>query len=250
MIDVNGYRNDFYDPRYDKRSEVVEKLAAQALEKPSDFGWWGREEMFETWGWAGVDKHRDSTILELSNFEIVYEDLKSKFPDDVEQVRIGHWAVGHCDRTIVRILIDPDNGILSDNITEAFKEAMDWHFYLLDYPVANDTHYSEMSYEASIEFIANHMPSMIGYEVSRTEAAVAMYEQLVYDMNVMIEMDDDYYPSDHDMIIAAYNLGFIDPDYREEWEEFVAENSLAAINWDEPNATHKVDPNQLKLPFE
>ena len=27
------------------------KLAEMAMEKPEDFGWWGDEEMFVTWGW-------------------------------------------------------------------------------------------------------------------------------------------------------------------------------------------------------
>lgn len=250
MIDPRDPSNDSFRHEGEWKSRQMEKLAAKALEKPSDFGWWGREEMFDSWGWAGIDKHRDSTILELSNFEIIYQDLKSKFPDDVDQVRIGHWAVGHCDRTIIRVLIDPENGPVDSNITQAFWEAMDWHNHLLDYPIASDEHYDQMTYDASITFISDHMPSMIGYSVSRKDASEAIYEHLVYDMNVMIEIDADYYPSDIDMTMAAYNLGYIDSTYKEEWDEFVAECGLAAINWDEPNAVHKVDLNQLELPFE
>lgn len=46
------------------------RCAKDALEKPEDFGYWGNDQMFNTWGFCGIDKNRDSKILEESNFEV------------------------------------------------------------------------------------------------------------------------------------------------------------------------------------
>ena len=50
--------------------ENLEKYAKQATTKPEDFGYWGSEDMFKTWGFTNIDQSRDSDILTKSNFKI------------------------------------------------------------------------------------------------------------------------------------------------------------------------------------
>ena len=47
--------------------EHVIDMAKRSLEKPEDFGYWGNADMFNTWGWAGIDYHRDSGVLDRAN---------------------------------------------------------------------------------------------------------------------------------------------------------------------------------------
>jgi len=106
------------------------ELAQQALQKPEDFGWWGGDEMFDTWGWSGIDVHNASDSVQIVNFDLIKKDLMEKFPDDFEVVGLRHWAVGHVDRLTCRILKNSisHDSITDDDITDAFKAAMDCLF--------------------------------------------------------------------------------------------------------------------------
>ena len=37
--------------------EDIEKYAKQATTKPEDFGYWGNEDMFDTWGFTNIDQN-------------------------------------------------------------------------------------------------------------------------------------------------------------------------------------------------
>ena len=63
-------------------TENILKCAKDGLQKPEDFGYWGSSDMFKTWGFCGVDKNRDSNLLEISNFDIITKDLMTTFPLD------------------------------------------------------------------------------------------------------------------------------------------------------------------------
>ena len=84
--------------------ENILKCAKDGLQKPEDFGYWGSEDMFKTWGFCGVDKNRDSDLLEISNFDFITKDLISKFPNDFKIENYSHWMVGNVDRLVCRIL--------------------------------------------------------------------------------------------------------------------------------------------------
>lgn len=204
------------------------KLAEMSLEKPSDFGWWGNDDMFHTWGWAGIDMHRDSSILDQSNFAVITQDLIEKFPDDFKIVGVGHWAVGHADRLTVRVLIDENNGFDESNITDAFKAAIEWLNELDDYPIANEEHYSEMEYLESIEFIMQYLPPF----VQRVDGGECEIYSWLVDRGEYISPDAQVYPSEEDLVKAAYWLGYIDRDYQEEWDDACIAYRLPAINWE------------------
>ena len=224
----------------------VTSLAKQALERPGDFGYWGKRDMFNTWGFAGILVHRDSDVLERSNYEVVSKDLREKYPDDFDVLPCSHWAVGHVDHLICRILKDENKGIEENNITEAFHEAMDWVENLRDYPVADESHFSEMEYEETLESIRNNIPSMVEFRGTVEETAALIYEKLM-EMDVYIGPDSYYCPSDAEMLEAAYHLGLFDKSYQEEWDDYVQANNLAEIMWDsdEPHVVHRIEQDKL-----
>lgn len=223
--------------------------AKEALKKPSDFGWWGRDEMFITWGWSGISKHRDSHLIDVSNFHFVSDDLIKKYEDDFQIVGMSHWAVGHVDHLIVRILEDENAPITEDNITDAFKEAFEWVTYLKeDYCIASDDHYSTLVSEKVFEYAKCNLPSQIhtGDSIEDTVGDILDYLQTdeSYDY-------DETVPSDEDMLFAAYFMRLCDYSEREFWDEFVEENNLRPIIWNEitqrPSGVHIEIPGQTNI---
>jgi hypothetical protein len=226
----------------------IVKLAEMAMEKPSDFGWWGRDEMFESWGFSGINKHRDSDLLQISNFDFITQDLISKFPDDFEIVGMGHWAVGHVDQLIVKILKDEDGDIEESNITKAFKEAMRWVDNLSVYPIASDEHYSELVSEKVFEYAKQILPEEI-YVYEDTDVTVAeilsvLEQSEYYDY-------DNTVPDEDDMRKVAYRYRWCDYEYKDFWDEFAEENGLPTIMWDDrfedPSGAPKEMPGQMSI---
>lgn len=125
-------------------TENLIKCAGDAIEKPEDFGYWGPEDTFVTWGFCGFNKHRDSETIERSNFRVISEDLMEKYPNDFRIETYSHWAVGSVDRLLCRVLKDKEPGIVIDNITEAFKAAMVWQDKLQEYPIADEEDWMEL----------------------------------------------------------------------------------------------------------
>ena len=218
------------------------KLAEMAMEKPEDFGWWGDEEMFVTWGWAGVDVHRDSNILDQSNFEVITKDLMEKYPDDFKIVGLGHWAVGHVDRLTVRILKDANAGFVEENITNAFEEAMVWVDWIRDNVIADETHYYELESEHKIRYINEFIDPMVAHGVNDAEEILSWMEE----HDVYFSPDADQYPNPNDMILAAYHLKMIDPEYQDEWDEWCDMMELRRPEWEVENFGKPMD-GQLSL---
>lgn len=210
------------------QGKTIVELAKMSLERPSDFGWWGGEDMFVTWGWAGIDMHRDSSILEISNFQVITKDLMEKFPDDFNIVGLGHWAVGHVDRLTVKVIKSASNDIDEDNITEAFREAIDWLVSLDDYPIADESHYADLEYEETLEYIKYDVPKF----VLQSEGFESKILEWFAENGVDVMIDAQVYPSDEDLVRAAYWNGLIDEEYKEEWGDACIAYGLPAIDWE------------------
>lgn len=99
------------------------------------------ERFAERAGWpnaeaTGFVKHRDSQALERSNFDVISEDLRRTYPDDVDVMTMGHWGYGWVDRVVYN--------------AEAVgvREAVDqWESALADYPVADEERFTEYEYD-------------------------------------------------------------------------------------------------------
>lgn len=222
-------------------SDNLIRCAKDGLTKPEDFGYWGSDDTFKTWGFCGIDKHRDSGVLDRSNFEVITKDLMSKYPEDFRIEGYGHWAVGHVDRLVCRILKNERDGLIEENITDAFREAMDWQDNLKDYPIANESHFSEMEYEEIIDSI-KHLPYYLTSMINTDEDDwyYTVYEELAVNMNCEFCPDAQIYPKDNEILMAVYSRELWNEEEIELWEDFCLENNLQF-------PPKKKDPNQLSL---
>lgn len=103
--------------------DTFEPLHSSAAQS---FAYWG-----DRTGWLIVlGQHRDSDALERSNWEVISDDLMTRYPDDVAIERFSNWAVGWSESLLVR----PGS--------PALGAAKTWHDKLAQYPVADEDHYS------------------------------------------------------------------------------------------------------------
>jgi len=128
-------------------TDNIIEYAGEALKKPEDFYYNGPEDMFKTWGYCGIDKHRDSTAIDVSNFEVISKDLITNYPDDFRVETYTHWLVGSVDRLVCRVLKNESMGLVGWNITDAFISAMCWKNELKDYPIADEDNYEQLRLE-------------------------------------------------------------------------------------------------------
>lgn len=226
MIDISHYN--------------IEELASMALKKPEDFGYWGSEDMFKTWGFSGIDDTSQS-ILEKSNFEVISKDLMERFPGDFRIETYKHWVVGSIDRLVCRILLSEDD-VTESNISPSFVAAMEWQERLMEYSVADEDDYFNKEYESVIESI-KELPSYLLdlIDTSDTNWADFVYNELAMNMNVELVPDAGLYPKDEDILMAVYNIQYWNKENIEGWTEFIDRNNL------EPIPTRQYNPNQLNL---
>jgi len=96
----------------------------------NSFAYYGQRE-----GWyIGLSVHRDSDVLERSNWRVIVPTLLADYPKDAAIERMHHWAVGWIDYLLVR----PG--------TAAVRTVQEWRAKLADYPIANESDYSDLEY--------------------------------------------------------------------------------------------------------
>jgi hypothetical protein len=87
-----------------------------------------------------LGRHRDSSVLEESNFKRGLELIGGE-SETVMIVREGHWGFGWIEWIAIH---ESDHA--------ALDEADEILWGLADYPVLDDMHYSDMEYEAALEY--------------------------------------------------------------------------------------------------
>ena len=102
------------------------------------------------WFVAPCSRTRDSEHLELSNWESMLECLAEVDPDgnDYETHEFGHWGPGWYRVAIVR----PGS--------KAHQEAVRIELALSDYPVLDESDFSEREYDAQCEALADCIRSL------------------------------------------------------------------------------------------
>ena len=223
----------------------IEKYAKQATTRPEDFGYWGSDDMFNTWGFTNIDQNRDSDVLVKSNFKYITEDLMGSFPDDFRIENYNHWAVGNVDRLVCRVYDDDDKKIISSS----FYLAMEWLDKLDDYPVADEDSYGTMLYIDNIEsldFWTEICPGYIDIEKHPDWAGDVIYE-LEANMNIEFHLDSGS-PKDEDIIQAIYNLQYWNAAGHIKWFEFCDRNNLERPQF-LINDISKYNSNQLEMEF-
>jgi hypothetical protein len=122
------------------------KAAAERVARETG---WDLEAHASEHEWSGVGigpvgQHRDSDALERSNFAVVYDDLRERFPGRVAVARFGHWAVGWVEE------ISFDLGAGGD-VRAAVER---WADALAGYPVADEMAYSALEHEEMAQWCA------------------------------------------------------------------------------------------------
>jgi len=198
-------------------------MASLSLTRPDDFGYWGNADLFHTWGWAGIDYNRDSGVLDKANYQAFHRDIVPLYEDHFTSERMNHWAVGWVERTLVKVLHNDVDGIISTNITEAFCETLSVLESLSDYPVLDDALYSDMEWEENIRVVEDCAPEMIDRDI---EGWSEKLFSALLDNDVEMCPDADCYPSEEEMIAAAYDCGLCGKHHEEEWLEYCFNNNL------------------------
>ena len=108
---------------------------------------WTRPEYYAGADWPEyyvfLSRHRDSDLLTESNFDCGLEAIGGE-SDTVKIVREGHWAVGW----IEWIAIHESDSVAVEKANEILDA-------LADYPVVNETDWSEREYNAACDYWAN-----------------------------------------------------------------------------------------------
>jgi hypothetical protein len=216
--------------------ENIQKCAKDATTKPEYFAYWGNNDMFDTWGFCGIDKNGASDLIEESNFECITKELMTKYPNDFRIEFYNHWAVGNLDRLVCRVyeIIDGEK-----KISEAFYAAMEIKNHLEDYGVYDESHYLDLKFEQDIKTIYE-FPG-IRQLVRETEIDEEFWHIQVYQYITDWGLIEDI--SEYEIMSAIYELKLCSTDSIEEWNKWCDENNKQRIEFYMPN------PNQLTIDY-
>jgi hypothetical protein len=171
------------------------------------FVWFRDRELNDADQWAIIYTHnRDSGLLDQSNAAVIEKAMKMFTEGDDPDVVFEshhHWAVGHVDGFSVRVF---KNG----EITTAFETYHDLARQLDDYPILDESDYSEREYEATLENIED-AAWRVKHEFDLPEDwASQVYGWLSDNRCGEIENVDDQggYPSEEALKAAFDALGF------------------------------------------
>ena len=124
--------------------------AAGNYEKFSCFAWFRRSELKKPEDWAVIYTHnRDSGLLDQSNASVIAKTMMSFTEGDDPNVVFEshhHWACGHIDGFSVRVF-------KRGRITKAFRVYHELAERMADYPILDESDYSERESNATYENI-------------------------------------------------------------------------------------------------
>jgi len=144
---------DLDKSQYQERSEDAVRQSANI----PDFGYYGEKDLGNTWAMT-FSQHRDSDIMEESNYAVIKSDLEERFPEDVSDERFNHWAVGWVDYLLVKMLDE------QGQVTPAGIATLEWVDKLDDYPLADEDDYSEREWNEASENIDNDIKYVLNSE--------------------------------------------------------------------------------------
>jgi hypothetical protein len=126
------------------------KQAAGNWQSFSCFVWFRDRELNDAAQWAVIyTSNRDSGLLDQSNAAVIEKAMTPFTAGDDPDVVLeshSHWAVGHVDGFSVRVFKE-------GKITEAFKTYHELARQMDDYPILDESDYSDREYEATLDNI-------------------------------------------------------------------------------------------------
>lgn len=183
------------------------RQAAGNWQRMSCFVWFRASELDDADNWSVIyTHHRDSGLLDQSNAAVIAKALEPFTEGDDPDVVFeshSHWAVGHIDGFSVRVF---RNGEVTPAFTtyHALAERMD------DYPILDESDYSERELEATYENIPLAAGS-VKHEYELPEEWVSeVYDWLSQHRDHALENVDDQggWPDEDDLEPAFEALGY------------------------------------------
>lgn len=175
--------------------------------KFDSFAWHSRREIDGPENWAVVyTHHRDSGLLDRSNVGVIIEKLapftEGDDPDVVEE-RHSHFAVGYIDGFSIRVFRDGE-------ITQAFRVYHELAVRLDNYPVLDESDYSEKDYDATLDNITDAARRLRHDYVLPDDWPGEVYSWLSEHNQRAVENRDDHggYPGEDDLREAFEALGY------------------------------------------
>lgn len=188
--------------------EEAAKKAAGNWQHFDSFIWFRDRELEDADKWAIIyTHHRDSGLLDQSNAAVI-EKAMEPFTEgdnpDVVMENHSHWAVGHVDGFSVRVF--DQHG----EITLAFQTYLELAEQMADYPLLDESDYSQREYDATLSNIED-----AAWRLKRTFVLPEGWESEVYSWlsdndSSEIENRDDTggYPSEESLRAAFKALGY------------------------------------------
>ena len=222
------------------------KLARQAIDESwnqPDFGHWCADELgddeYEDYWCMIYSRTRDSGLMQESNYEAMFNYLKHKYPNNVADFRANHWACGWIEHLCVRALTRKGKP------TKIFEEALEITQDLREnYPVFDDSDYSNRGYKATLEAIYENSPSELYWKTREPDEWEKDVFSWLWDNNQEeLENRDDQgaYPATEAIGEALLELGFI---YKNFEYHDVTRKELEEMEYDElVGLAHKNDVN-------
>jgi len=188
----------------------VEDAARDAAGNWRDFDcfvWFRDRDLNTPQDWAIVYTHnRDSGLLDQSNAAVINEALKSFSEGDDPDVVFeshSHWAVGHVDGFSIRVF-------RHGQITEAFRTYHELALRMADYPVLDESDYSERESNATFDNIGEAAWRLKGEFDLPEDWQGEVYDWLSGHRDHALESTDDQggWPDEDDLEAAFEALGY------------------------------------------
>jgi hypothetical protein len=189
---------------------TLEVAAAELVgnwKKFDSFAWFRRREVEDAEYWCIVyTHHRDSGLLDGSNASVITKKLEAFTHGDDPDVVFeshGHWAVGHVEGFSVRVFTDGE-------ITEAFRTYHELTERMANYPILDESDYSQREYDATLENVA-HAAYRLKHKFILPDGWEGDVFSWFWDHNQRaVENRDDQggYPSEDDLREAFDGLGY------------------------------------------
>lgn len=128
--------------RHDTITEFIQKNLFETKMNAGGLDGWSNYSGFDWSSWlCGLGMNRDSDILDVSNFETALEMLGGEVEGQVEVRQVGHWACGWFKQIMIH-----------SSATDKVQILKDIHDALEQYPVLDDSDYSEREHESYSEY--------------------------------------------------------------------------------------------------
>lgn len=197
------------------KTKMNRKELAAVLQPPDSFALSPEHpryrEIFRTWALGPVVEHRESSVLEKSNFAALRNLLADKrFKGQWEITECSHWAVGWVKHLSYRA-VGPDG--TASPVARVIKGFFQ---YLKDeYPIADEDDYSQRQIEAEQEYFDQEFNYLVRSGKLPEDTDGAKVLEHIHDHASECHEDGDGIPyhTNEEILEAAQALGYVVQDY-------------------------------------